>query len=187
MQNIGAYGVEIRDTFEKLMAIRIHDGKLCEFDHAACHFSYRDSIFKNEFKNQFIILSILLRLNKKPIFHTEYGAIKETLAAMQVNELSIQDMSQAVIHIRQQKLPDPKKIGNAGSFFKSPLVTEDVFLLIKNKYPDVPHFLDTDGLYKIPAGWLIERCGLERPSRRRYRGSSTPCISVSELRQKFWQ
>jgi len=159
LQNIGAYGVELRDIFEKLIAIRIQDGKICEFDHAACHFGYRDSIFKNAGKNQYIILSVLLRLNKTPFFHTEYGAIKETLAAMKINELSIQHISQAVIQIRQQKLPDPKKIGNAGSFFKSPVVPLKTFIMIRDKYPKIPYFLASEGQYKIPAGWLIEQCG----------------------------
>lgn len=159
MQNIGAYGVELRHVFDQLNAVRLSDGKLCIFDLSDCRFGYRDSVFKNEFKNQYAIVSVRLRLNKKPIFYLDYGAIKETLAAMQVKEVNIQAISDAVIRIRQQKLPDPKKLGNAGSFFKSPLISKQVFALIQQQFPDVPHFTDENEQYKIPAGWFIEQCG----------------------------
>lgn len=158
MQNIGAYGVELRHVFDQLTAVRLSDGKLCRFDLADCHFGYRDSVFKNEFKNQYAIISVRLRLNKQPNFNLEYGAIKDTLAEMKIKEINIEAISHAVIHIRQQKLPDPKKIGNAGSFFKSPLLSEEKFSAIHQKFPDVPYFADGDQ-YKIPAGWLIEQCG----------------------------
>jgi len=159
MQNIGAYGVELKEVFEQLTAIRLSDGKLCVFDQSACRFGYRDSIFKREFKNQYVIVSVGLRLNKTPIFRFEYGAIKETLAAMQVKDLSIQAISNAVIKIRQQKLPDPRKIGNAGSFFKSPILPKEDFLAIHQRYPELPYFVDENEGYKIPAGWFIEQCG----------------------------
>ena len=158
MQNIGAYGVELRHVFDQLTAVRLTDGKLCVFDLAACRFGYRDSVFKNEFRNQYAIVSVRLRLNKHAIFNLEYGAIKETLALMQIKEINLEAISDAVIHIRQQKLPDPKKIGNAGSFFKSPLLSQASFSSIQNKFPNVPYFIDGDH-YKIPAGWLIEQCG----------------------------
>lgn len=159
MQNIGAYGVELKDVFEELLAIRLSDGELCVFDRAACQFGYRDSIFKKDYKDQYIIVSVSLRLNKNPIFRLDYGAINETLAAMQVKQLSIQAVSDAVIRIRRQKLPDPKRIGNAGSFFKSPILPKEDFLMIHKQYPELPYFIDENEHYKIPAGWFIEQCG----------------------------
>ena len=159
LQNIGAYGVELKQVFDQLTAVRLSDGALRVFDLPECQFGYRESVFKTEFRNQYAIVSVRLRLNKKPIFCLDYGAIKETLAAMQVKELSIQAISDAVIQIRQQKLPDPKKIGNAGSFFKSPVLSKQAFSLIYQQYPHVPHFSDGNEYYKIPAGWFIEQCG----------------------------
>jgi len=123
MQNIGAYGVEIKDTFYKLEAIDLETGRLVVFSQTDCEFGYRESVFKQRFKNQFIITSVTFRLSKKPVFHVEYGAIKQELEKMKISELSLKAISQAVIHIRSSKLPDPKVTGNAGSFFKNPEVT----------------------------------------------------------------
>jgi len=159
IQNIGAYGVEFSEVFESLTAIRLSDGKLCNFDKTACRFGYRESIFKKEFKNKYVIASVNLRLNKTPLLRIEYGAIKETLASMQIKQINIQAISKAIIHIRQQKLPDPKKIGNAGSFFLSPVLSKKKFLEIYKRYPTMPYFINENNYYKIPAGWFIEQCG----------------------------
>lgn len=159
IQNIGAYGVELREVLQQVTAIRLQDGAVCTFDNAACCFAYRDSIFKQDYKNQYMITSVQLRLNKTPCFHLDYGAIKDTLADMQVNTPTIKAISDAVIRIRQQKLPDPKKIGNAGSFFKSPILSLAEFKKLQHDYPEMPYFIDEQEHYKIPAGWLIERCG----------------------------
>jgi len=159
MQNIGAYGVELADSFDSLTALRLSDHKICIFDHNDCQFGYRESIFKKSYKDQFIILSVMFKLNKKPTFRVEYGAIQQTLAEMDIKELKIQHVSQAVIHIRQQKLPDPKKIGNAGSFFKNPILSPIDFKNIFATNPEMPYFLDQSGYYKVPAAWFIEKCG----------------------------
>lgn len=157
MQNIGAYGVELTQVFDRLTAVRIADGREAIFHHSDCHFGYRDSVFKNQVKNQYIITDVTLRLNKKPHFHVEYGSLQAMLA-QQSGELSIQTISDAVIKIRTQKLPDPKVIGNAGSFFKNPIVTAEQFRALQEKHPEIPHFTAHNGDYKIPAAWLIEQC-----------------------------
>ncbi|MBS0352129.1 MAG: UDP-N-acetylmuramate dehydrogenase [Proteobacteria bacterium] len=156
MQNIGAYGVELTQVFEKLTALRIEDGAIQSFTHQDCQFGYRESVFKNIFKNKFIITDVTLRLNKKPQFHLEYGALKQMLNPNQ--ELTIKKISDAVIEIRTQKLPNPKIIGNAGSFFKNPVVGSQKLEEIKSVYPDVPHHLTADNHYKLAAAWLIEQC-----------------------------
>lgn len=159
MQNIGAYGVEIKDTFVSLEAFEIETGKLKTFQLNECQFGYRSSIFKKEAKGKFIITSVSFKLSKKPVLHTSYGAITDTLAQMGIKELSVKAISNAVIHIRESKLPNPKEIGNAGSFFKNPEVSVSVFEKIKSEYPEVPSYPTVPGMTKIPAGWLIEKCG----------------------------
>jgi UDP-N-acetylmuramate dehydrogenase len=159
MQNIGAYGAEVKDIFLELEALHIRDNVLIRFDKEECQFGYRDSIFKNRYKGQFVILSVTLRLSKTPHFNTSYGAIGKELEAMGVKELSIQAISQAVINIRSSKLPDPSKIGNAGSFFKNPQVTEKEFLDLKADYPKIVGYPMEDNAVKLAAGWLIEQCG----------------------------
>ncbi|WP_338873805.1 UDP-N-acetylmuramate dehydrogenase [Spirosoma sp. SC4-14] len=161
MQNIGAYGVELEQVFESLTAINIHTGERRRFMHADCQFGYRESIFKRELKNQYIITSVTFQLNKQATFHTRYGAIQETLAAMGISDanLSVKAVSDAVIHIRQSKLPDPAQIGNAGSFFKNPEISQDQFDSLKESYPTLPGYPVYDGVVKIPAGWLIEQAG----------------------------
>jgi UDP-N-acetylmuramate dehydrogenase len=158
MQNIGAYGIEIKDVFQSLIAINRETLEEQEFDWNACRFGYRESIFKNDLKNKYIITRVIFRLNKKPIFHTGYGAIKQTLDEMKVKELSISAISDAVIKIRQSKLPDPKILGNAGSFFKNPTVSITHFENLKSTYPDIPGYPNEEGV-KIPAAWLIEQTG----------------------------
>jgi UDP-N-acetylmuramate dehydrogenase len=159
MQNIGAYGVEIKDVFHELEAVNNKDGEVRRFSAEDCSFGYRESVFKNKYKGQFIITSVTFRLNTKPVFHTSYGAIRQELDAMGVKDLSIQAISQAVINIRSSKLPDPKEIGNAGSFFKNPMVDVKNFEDLKQQYPNLPSFPGEQGTVKVPAGWLIEQCG----------------------------
>ncbi|MCS5489568.1 UDP-N-acetylmuramate dehydrogenase [Algoriphagus limi] len=158
MQNIGAYGVEIRDVFKSLKALNRKTLLLESFSAEQCEFGYRESVFKHKLKDQYVICSVTFRLSKKPNFHTEYGAIKETLKEMNVPEINIQAISQAVVKIRQSKLPDPKVIGNAGSFFKNPTVDLEVYEKIKESYPTVPGYPQENGI-KVPAGWLIEQAG----------------------------
>src|SRR4030095_16433360 len=125
IQNIGAYGVELDEVFWSLEAFHLQERRVHTFTSTDCRFGYRDSVFKNRYKDQFAILSVTFRLRKKPMFHTNYGARKEELERMSVKELSIRAISEAVINIRSSKLPDPKEIGNAGSFFKNPIVSGD--------------------------------------------------------------
>lgn len=158
MQNIGAYGIEIKEVFSSLQAINRITGKQETFHWEDCRFGYRESVFKNELKDQYIITKVEFKLKKKPTFHTEYGAIAQTLEEMNITDLSIKSISDAVIKIRQSKLPDPKVIGNAGSFFKNPTVSFDIFQKIKSNHPSVPGFPNDEGV-KIPAAWLIEHSG----------------------------
>lgn len=159
MQNIGAYGIEIKDVFHELEAIHIHSGKIDIFSNKDCRFGYRESIFKLELKNEYIITSATYKLRKKPVFNISYGAIEQELEKMGINELSIAAISQAVCNIRSSKLPDPAKIGNAGSFFKNPIIQKAVFSKLINKYTDMPAYPQPDGTVKLAAGWLIEKCG----------------------------
>jgi UDP-N-acetylmuramate dehydrogenase len=164
MQNIGAYGVEIKDVFERLQAVDLRTGHLQTFSHEDCRFGYRESIFKNELKGKFIITSVTLRLSKKPVINTTYGTIESTLAEMRsrkgyVPRPAIEEVSDAVIAIRQSKLPDPKVIGNAGSFFKNPVVSRRKYEALREQYENVPGYPLDDQHIKVPAGWLIEQCG----------------------------
>ena len=162
MQNIGAYGVEIKDTFDSLEALRIEDGEVITFDRAACNFGYRESFFKREGKDRFIILSVTFRLAKAGSayeLNTSYGNIQQELDRMKITEPTIKDVSNAVIAIRQSKLPDPKVIGNAGSFFKNPVVPIGLVDEIRANYPDVVAFPAGSDRMKLAAGWLIEKAG----------------------------
>lgn len=159
MQNIGAYGVEIEQVFEELEALEISTGKMHRFSHSDCEFGYRESVFKKTLKGQFIICSVTFKLLKEPQFNTSYGAIKETLEENGVSELSIQAISQAVIQIRQSKLPDPAKIGNAGSFFKNPTIDKLDFEGLKAEFSNIPGYQLPKKQVKIPAAWLIDQCG----------------------------
>lgn len=159
MQNIGAYGVEIKDTFVSLLAFHKERKELEIFDAEACQFGYRESIFKNTYKDQYIILSVQFKLSKhNHSLHTAYGAIQATLKANGIHNPSIQDISQAVIHIRSTKLPDPSRIGNAGSFFKNPTISLQEFEQLEARFVDIPSFPTEQGV-KIPAAWLIQQCG----------------------------
>jgi len=159
MQNIGAYGVELKEVFEELQAYDLRDHKIITFTLNDCEFGYRDSVFKRKYRNRFVILSITLRLNKKPVFHTSYGAISQELEKMGVKELSIEAISKAVIRIRSSKLPDPAQIGNAGSFFKNPSIGLASYNELKQKFPEIIAYPNEDGTMKLAAGWMIEACG----------------------------
>lgn len=158
MQNIGAYGVEIKEVFDNLEAINIKTKQQETFDHAACQFGYRDSVFKNEAKGKYIITHVTLKLNKTPSFNISYGAIKATLDQMNIEKLSLEAVSQAVIAIRQSKLPDPKAIGNAGSFFKNPTLAPSHYADLQRQHPTIPGF-PVEGGIKVPAAWLLEQAG----------------------------
>ncbi len=160
MQNIGAYGVEIKDLFCELEAINLKDGSKEVFDKKACEFGYRESSFKHQHKNTFIITSVTYKLSKNPVFNTSYGAINDELKNMGA-ELSIKNISKAVINIRSSKLPDPKVLGNAGSFFKNPEVDKATHARLKNENPQLVSYPLDNGNYKLAAGWLIEHSGLK--------------------------
>lgn len=159
VQNIGAYGVELSDVFVSLEALDISSGEHLTFDSAICAFGYRESAFRNKLQGQYIILNITLRLRKQPSFQLSYGDLRNTLANMSLRELSIEAVSEAVIHLRRSKLPDPKRLGNAGSFFKNPVITPTQFNQLRNQYPQMPGHQQANNQIKIPAAWLIEQCG----------------------------
>ncbi|MEM9848291.1 MAG: UDP-N-acetylmuramate dehydrogenase [Bacteroidota bacterium] len=159
IQNIGAYGVELQDVFERLEATELATGKQYVFDKAACEFGYRDSIFKEDLKGKFFITAVYFRLNKQHQVNVSYGAIQTVLAQRQIEQPNIHDVSQAVIAIRRAKLPDPKALGNSGSFFKNPVIDLTHFEQLQKNFPNIVHYPQADGKIKVPAGWLIEQCG----------------------------
>jgi UDP-N-acetylmuramate dehydrogenase len=160
MQNIGAYGSEIKDTFLYLEAFNIGKLQLEKFNNKDCQFGYRESIFKKELKNKFIILNVVFRLNKTPHqLNTNYGDILKEIELFNIKNPTIKDVSNAVIRIRARKLPDPKKIGNSGSFFKIPIISKNEFLKLEVKYPEIAHYVISENQVKIAAGWLIEKAG----------------------------
>jgi len=159
MQNIGAYGVEIKDIFQEFEAVDVQSGTTRRFNASECGFGYRESVFKRALKDQYIITSVTFRLQKTPDFHVSYGDIQKTLEEMKVEKLSIKAVSDAVIQIRQNKLPDPAQIGNAGSFFKNPEISKQQFDALKEKYPALPGYVMNADTMKVPAGWLIEQAG----------------------------
>ena len=158
MQNIGAYGVELSSVFEYLEAVDLRNGQSARFNAENCEFGYRYSVFKGPLKGKYIITRVVLKLQKHPTFHVSYGAISQTLEELGVEQLSIREISKAVIKIRQSKLPDPEVIGNAGSFFKNPVVNQQVLNILKYEYANIPYYPAGNGSAKIPAGWLIEQC-----------------------------
>ena len=159
MQNIGAYGVEIKDVFFELEAMNISTADEVRFTKKRCQFGYRDSIFKNFYKDQYVITNITLKLTKNPIINIEYGAIQQELADMGIETPTIRDVSKAIIKIRQSKLPDPKEIGNSGSFFKNPIITKEKYQELKSKYPNIASYPIGKKQVKIAAGWLIDQAG----------------------------
>ncbi|MEO9485166.1 MAG: UDP-N-acetylmuramate dehydrogenase [Ekhidna sp.] len=159
MQNIGAYGVELKEVFNSLEAYEIKSGKTLSFYKEDCKFDYRYSIFKGELRDEFVITKVFFKLSKKPSFNVTYGAIKETLEEMGVGELTLKNVSQAVINIRQSKLPDPMDIGNAGSFFKNPIIEKLHFEALEAQFEEIKCYAIDDDKVKVPAGWLIEEAG----------------------------
>ncbi len=159
MQNIGAYGVELKDVFQCLEAFNLETKAIKDFSNDECQFGYRDSVFKNQLKGKYVITSVTLRLNKSPKVNTSYGAISEVLAHKGILHPTIKDVSDAVIEIRQSKLTDPAKIGNSGSFFKNPVISDSDFQKLKTAYPNIPSYPQENSQVKVPAGWLIEQCG----------------------------
>ncbi|NLJ42043.1 MAG: UDP-N-acetylmuramate dehydrogenase [Bacteroidales bacterium] len=157
VQNIGAYGAEASKTIGKVRAINVTDGTVREFTPEECKFGYRDSIFKGELKGKYLITRVYFRLSTKPKLSLEYGSLKDELNKM--GSTSLGNVRKTVINSRIAKLPDPQLIGNAGSFFKNPVVTPSVAEKIKSNYPRAPLFSDPSGGIKIAAGWLIEQCG----------------------------
>lgn len=158
MQNIGAYGVEIKDTFESLEAIDIKTGELKVFHLDECDFGYRISVFKKQLKGKYLIASVTHRLSKKPKLNTSYGVIESWLSDQNITDPTIRDVSQAVIAIRQSKLPDPAVIPNSGSFFKNPIISKSEFEQLQKEHGQLPHY-PVDEQIKVPAGWLIQQCG----------------------------
>ncbi|WP_412467236.1 UDP-N-acetylmuramate dehydrogenase [Pedobacter sp. KLB.chiD] len=159
IQNIGAYGVELKDVFESCTAFEIKTGEMKTFTYNDCHFGYRESVFKGRLKGQYIITSVTFRLSAVPKINTSYGAIETELHSRGIAQPTIADVSAAVSHIRVSKLPDPSTIGNAGSFFKNPVIEKHEFADVVAKHPDVVHYPTADGKVKLAAGWLIEQCG----------------------------
>ena len=164
LQNIGAYGAELRDTFDHLEAVELDTGALRVFTTDECGFGYRESVFKNVLKNQFVVTAVVLRLHRQARLsgyelNVRYGAITQTLAELGIEgEPTPQEVSRAVVHIRRSKLPDPAEIGNAGSFFKNPEISQARFDHLKSQYPNLPGYPVPGGV-KVPAGWLIEQAG----------------------------
>ncbi|MVN23326.1 UDP-N-acetylmuramate dehydrogenase [Mucilaginibacter arboris] len=159
VQNIGAYGVELKDVFESCQAFEIATQQIKTFAKEVCGFGYRESIFKGALKNQFIITSVKFKLSLQPTVNTKYGAIEEELRKWEITNPTIQDISKVVSHIRVSKLPDPSTIGNAGSFFKNPIIGPGEFEELKNKFPAVANYPAGNNQIKLAAGWLIEQCG----------------------------
>lgn len=161
IQNIGAYGVELEEVFQSLIAVELKTGNSKVFYKEDCRFGYRDSIFKNELKGKFVVTHVTLSLSKDPELNTSYGAIGKELKNRNIQHPTIRDISQVVMDIRNSKLPNPDELGNAGSFFKNPIVSRQKYEHLKMKYPSVPGYELNDIETKIPAGWLIEEAGLK--------------------------
>jgi UDP-N-acetylmuramate dehydrogenase len=159
MQNIGAYGVEIKDVFYNLEAYHLQEKAIEIFTLLDCAFGYRESVFKKKYKNQFVISNVTFKLKKIPTFNTSYGAIEQELEKMKVKEMSIKAISDAVINIRSSKLPNPADIGNAGSFFKNPEIEKNTFDILQAAFPAIVGYHLPNSKVKLAAGWLIEQCG----------------------------
>ena len=162
IQNIGAYGVELKDVFESCEALHMASGEIKMFTKEDCQFDYRNSVFKNELKGQYIILNVTFKLTtQNHAIKTDYGAIGNELEKQNITKPTVKDISKAVIAIRSSKLPDPKEIGNSGSFFKNPIVPKTQFDTLKQNFPKIPSYSVSEELVKIPAGWLIEHAGFK--------------------------
>ena len=159
MQNIGAYGIELKEVFDYLETVNINTGEVLKFTKNECEFGYRTSIFKTTLKGQTIITKVGFKFSKNYLLNTSYGAIEQELQNLKIDSPTPLDVSQAIINIRSSKLPDPKKIGNSGSFFKNPVVSNEVYENILKEYPSAPHYRVSENEVKVPAGWLIETAG----------------------------
>lgn len=160
IQNIGAYGVEMKDCFYSLEALELATGKIATFKKEDCNFDYRNSVFKKELKGKYVIVNVTFKLTKQNHqLHIDYGNLQSELK--NIKNPTLKDVSDAVIAIRKRKLPNPKEIGNSGSFFKNPVVSTKLFKEIQQKYPEMPFYVISDNEVKIPAGWLIEQCGFK--------------------------
>lgn len=157
VQNIGAYGVELKDVLMSVTGLDLHSHTMRTLTNEECTFGYRSSIFKRELRNRFVITSVILRLQKHPVLHLTYPALAQELKA-HTSPLTIRDVSNAVCRVRRSKLPDPAELGNAGSFFKNPTIPQEQFLRLREQFPTMPSFPAASGTVKIPAGWLIEQC-----------------------------
>jgi len=160
IQNIGAYGVELESVFVSLDAVDLKTGELSRFDRDMCRFGYRDSIFKRDLKGRVLITSVTLKLSKQHRLHVEYGNLREVLSADGITEPDIRQVGLAVRKIRSSKLPDPAVTGNAGSFFKNPVIPQDQFLKLRETHPQIPSY-PAGSQIKIPAAWLIDQCGFK--------------------------
>lgn len=176
IQNIGAYGVELKDVFYALEAYHISEKRMQTFSLLDCGFGYRESVFKRNQAGEFIIVNVTFKFSKKPVFHISYGAIEQQLDKMKVHELSIEAISEAVVQIRSSKLPNPTKLGNAGSFFKNPIIPTSQFEQLKSMYPSISAYAAGTENYKVAAGWLIEQCGWKG-----YRKDDAGCYSKQAL------
>jgi len=176
MQNIGAYGVEVKEVIERVETWDIEAKRIVSFTNSECLFGYRDSVFKHALKGRNVILYVVFRLSKKPHYRIEYGAIQQELEKNGITSLSIKAVSEAVIRIRQSKLPDPSFIGNAGSFFKNPSVSAAQYESLKIEFPQIVAYPNHDGSYKLAAGWLIEQCGWKG-----YRKGDAGCYPLQAL------
>ena len=157
VQNIGAYGVEVKDTIEKVRAVSIEDGAIAEFNNNDCRFEYRNSIFKGKIKGKYLVTRVYYRLTSNPLLKLDYGSLNDEIKKL--GDVTLKNVRQAVINIRRSKLPDPKIIGNAGSFFKNPVVSSSAAENLKKMYPQMPAYKDQSGGIKLAAGWLIDQCG----------------------------
>lgn len=165
IQNIGAYGIEVKDTITRVEAVDIKTGKLVTFSNAECEFGYRNSIFKNIVKGKYIITAVSFKLTKNEHkLNSSYGAIETELVSKNIINPTIKNISDAVIAIRQSKLPDPKKIGNSGSFFKNPVISKADFDKLQKEFSTIPSYVISESEIKVPAGWLIEQCGFKGKS-----------------------
>lgn len=157
VQNIGAYGAEVGNVIEKVKAISVKDGSLAEFSNSDCGFGYRNSVFKSDLKGKYLIIKVYYRLNINPELKLDYGSLNEEIKKL--GEPSLSNVREAVINIRRSKLPDPDIIGNAGSFFKNPVVTDAQAMKLLEMFPDMPQYTDVPGFKKLAAGWMIDKCG----------------------------
>ena len=159
IQNIGAYGVELKDVFHSLEAVNLETGEIEKFNHEECLFDYRDSIFKNELRGLYFISSVTLKLSKKSELNLSYNALSEYLHEKGIDKPNVKDVANAVIAIRNSKLPDPDELPNCGSFFKNPIITKGLFEELQSEYPNIPSYTVDEEFVKVPAGWLIEKAG----------------------------